>query len=138
MAVAEVVAYSYGYSSVIAAATFLGSQELAPAVAHTQEHPEVVWLIVLSAAAGYVSTACVLALVKHYSSAVAELAKSLRKCLSVVISFIVYSKPIKRMHIAGMLLFVTSVWLERAFPERASKAQSEATSGPQRRSDRRL
>ena len=74
MAVAEVVAYSYGYSSVIAAATFLGSQELAPAVAHTQEHPEVVWLTVLSAAAGYVSTACVLALVKHYSSAVAELA----------------------------------------------------------------
>ena len=42
----------------------------------------------------------------------AELSKSLRKCLSVAISFVVYSKPITKKHIAGMLLFVASVWLE--------------------------
>ena len=39
--------------------------------------------------------------VKYYSSTIAELSKSLRKCLSVVISFVVYSKPVTQMHLIG-------------------------------------
>ena len=38
---------------------------------------------------------------KHYSATIAELAKSLRKVLSIAVSFLAYAKPVTGWHEGG-------------------------------------
>ncbi|CAK9010674.1 unnamed protein product [Durusdinium trenchii] len=109
----EVVLYTSALGSVwvLLAAGVTG--ELYSAYRHSLDHPEAVPLMLLASVFGYVAQSGVLLLIKHFGATAAEIVKSCRKVTTICISFMVYGKPWNGYHVAGTLLFVTSVAVER-------------------------
>jgi len=68
--------------------------ELTLAIDHSVHHTEVLPLLILSSICGYVSVSFVLLLIKVYGATVTEMVKSMRKVLTVVMSFVLYPKPL--------------------------------------------
>lgn len=60
---------------------------------------------------GYLSVGFVLILIKEFNASVAEAVKSAKRVITVVISFVVFSRPISGMHVLGFILFCFSVGL---------------------------
>ena len=58
--------------------------------------------------AGYVSTNLIMTIIKGFGATVAEVIKSLRKVLTILFSFLLFSKPWAPLHIAGLGLFALS------------------------------
>jgi len=106
---AEVMAYSSMFGTVWALILLLPTNELSAAVAHSQEQPRVTPLLVLSAVCGYVSVSFVLLLIKIYGATVTEMVKSSRKVLTVVLSFVLYPKPLSWKYAVGGVAVLASL-----------------------------
>jgi len=104
----EVVVWSsmFGLFMAIALEAFTG--DLMHAIEHTKQHPIVVPYCMAFSIAGYVSTNLIMTLIKAFGATVAEIIKSLRKVLTILFSFIMFSKPWATMHIVGFALFFVS------------------------------
>jgi adenosine 3'-phospho 5'-phosphosulfate transporter B3 len=57
---------------------------------------------------GYSSVSFILSLIKYYGATEAEIIKSLRKVLSIVISFILFPKALNWKYIAGFAAVLVS------------------------------
>lgn len=100
-----------GFFWAAVADVFVG--DMAPAFQHSLDHPEAVAYIVGAAVCGSVSQSVVLTLIKHYGATAAELLKSSRKIVTILVSFVIYGKPWTLQHLAGGFLFSMSVAVER-------------------------
>lgn len=100
-----------GFFWAAVADVFVG--DLAPAFQHSLDHPEAVLYIVGAAICGSVSQSVVLTLIKHYGATAAELLKSSRKIVTILVSFVIYGKPWTLQHLAGGFLFSMSIAVER-------------------------
>lgn len=58
----------------------------------------------------YMSVTFVLLLIKHFNATNAEVVKSMRKVLQVMVSFIVFPKPFDWKYIAGGAATVAALW----------------------------
>lgn len=116
----EVVLYSSALGSVWALLAEAFTGELLPALRHSWDHLEAVPLMLFASVFGYIAQSGVLLLIKHFGATAAEIVKSCRKVTTILISFMVYGKPWNGYHVAGTLLFVNSVAVER-FNSGASK-----------------
>lgn len=105
----EVIFYSFGFGSFWTLATVTMSGELGKALAHSFEHPEVYLLTLTFSMMGYLSVVFVLLLIKLFSATVAEAVKSVRKVLTIIISFAFFGKAIGFYHVVGFMLFVASI-----------------------------
>eukprot|EP00747_Dinoflagellata_sp_TGD_P199752 gnl/TRDRNA2_/TRDRNA2_73049_c0_seq1.p1 gnl/TRDRNA2_/TRDRNA2_73049_c0~~gnl/TRDRNA2_/TRDRNA2_73049_c0_seq1.p1 ORF type:complete len:419 (+),score=44.62 gnl/TRDRNA2_/TRDRNA2_73049_c0_seq1:33-1289(+) len=105
----EVALYSSCLGAVLAAVAEMLQGNLLPALTHTREHPETLGIIVSSSVAGYLGSIFGLLIIKHFSATLAELVKSLRKVLTICISFVLYAKPLSLMHVLGGFFFVLSL-----------------------------
>lgn len=85
---AEVVTYSSLFGAVLAVVLLMGTGELQSGLAVGTAHPEVYPLTVLSSSMGYASVAFVLLLIKRFGATVAEVVKSCRKVVTIIISFV--------------------------------------------------
>lgn len=110
---AEVILYSSSIGAVMSLLVDMASGDLFPALQHSTNHPEAVFYISAAACMGYISTNLAMTIISHYGATVAELVKSCRKVLTICISFFIYGKPWTLCHIAGGLLFTSSVAVER-------------------------
>lgn len=109
----EVVLYSSALGSVWALLAEACTAELLPALRHSWDHLEAVPLMLFASVFGYIAQSGVLLLIKHFGATAAEIVKSCRKVTTILISFMVYGKPWNGYHVAGTLLFVNSVAVER-------------------------
>eukprot|EP00435_Cladocopium_sp_Y103_P023793 s80_g5.t2 len=109
----EVVLYSSALGSVWALLAEAFTAELLPALRHSWDHLEAVPLMLFASVFGYIAQSGVLLLIKHFGATAAEIVKSCRKVTTILISFMVYGKPWNGYHVAGTLLFVNSVAVER-------------------------
>mmetsp|Transcript_4969 Transcript_4969/g.6272 ORF Transcript_4969/g.6272 Transcript_4969/m.6272 type:complete len:332 (-) Transcript_4969:692-1687(-) len=105
---AEVMTYAslFGVASSFTTMVFNGS--IFPAVNYAIEFPQVVYWTATFATLGYASSLFILLLIKTFGATNAEIVKSLRKVLSIVISFVVFTKPFTTMHGLGFFLFTLS------------------------------
>jgi len=122
---AEVVTYSSVFGAVLGAVVLFSSGELQDGMALGSDHPSIYSLTVMSSVMGYASVAFVLALIKHFGATVAEVVKSLRKVLTLIISFVMYSKPVNRGHVLGFSLFVASIVMGVIIKSRKSKKKKK-------------
>ena len=105
----EVVTYASLFGAVQALLLLLPTGELGVAIEHSVAHPEVMPLLVASSACGYVSVSFVLLLINLYGATVTEIVKSMRKVLTVVLSFLLYPKPISDKYVLGGVAVVLSL-----------------------------
>jgi len=108
---AEVIFYSSLIGSAYGLVLLVWTAELEPAVLHTLEHPQLWSHMLVSAAMGYASIAFVLHLIEHFGATNTEIVKSLRKVLSICISFIVYPKPLNWKYALGFIACIFSLCL---------------------------
>lgn len=97
----EVVTYASLFGSLWALLALLPTDELPAALAHSMQHRSVLPLLVTSAACGYVSVSFVLLLINLYGATITEMVKSMRKVLTVVVSFLLYPKPVSSKYALG-------------------------------------
>lgn len=106
---AEVVYYSSLLGLGFSVITLWGTGELFVALEHSFLHPEVYLYTFVFSAMGYGSVVFVLLLIKTSGSTNAEIVKSCRKVFTIVLSFLLYSKPVEQLHIIGGVVFIASV-----------------------------
>jgi len=119
---AEVIFYSSALSSLAGFAVLLPTRELGPAWRHSRANSGVVPLLSAAAVCGYLrhgvrraagcplaltarrlrSVTFVLLLIKFYGATNTEIVKSLRKVLSIALSFAIYPKPVNSRYLGGM------------------------------------
>jgi len=85
------------------------SGELLPAIDVMQEVPRVVPLTCLAAVMGYISVMFVLLLIAHFGATTTEIVKSTRKVVSIILSFLIYPKPVTWKYILGGILTAMSL-----------------------------
>lgn len=101
----EVLLYSYTLSSLGGIITFLLSGEVSYAVNFFSDSPSVMALMALSEGFGYLSLRLVLHLIQTFGATEAEVAKTLRKCVVYLASYVLYEhKPLTRTHALGAVL----------------------------------
>ena len=101
-----------------AMAVLASTGELQPALAHSNAYSSVVPLLSAAAVCGYLSVTFVLLLIKFYGATNTEVVKSLRKVLSVALSFTMYPKPINAKYAMGMAATVGSLLLSYKLQKR--------------------
>jgi adenosine 3'-phospho 5'-phosphosulfate transporter B3 len=119
--------YSFGLGGLWTFVTIHGTGEFQKAFAHASQNPEVYNYIVTSSVCGYFSITFVLLLIKQFGASVTEAIKSIRKVLTIVISFVIFAKPITSLHIVGFGFFIASIAYGYSL-----KAKGTKTLAPQR------
>eukprot|EP00798_Chlamydomonas_sp_ICE-L_P005542 gene5542-4178_t len=107
------------YLSLFAAAesffVILASGEIWEAIAHSQRHTQTVPYICAFSVLGYITVCLILLLIKNFGSTNAEVVKSLRKVFQVILSFVVFPKPLSYKYILGGLLVALSLYCLNKF-----------------------
>ena len=129
---AEVMCFTSLIGAVFSSGLILATGELGRALAHTQQHPRTPLIIAAFSLAGYVSVSCVLLMIKHYGATSAEMVKSSRKVLSIVLSFALFEKPWNALHVGGGAIFAAAIAAQVAL-----KRRTRALAKRQRRALRR-
>lgn len=108
---AEVVAFSSLFGSITSLATVLifAPDEIPKALAHAAKHREQLPYLVVSSICGYVSVSFVLLMIKMYGATVTEMVKSLRKVLTIGISFVLFAHPLTWKYGVGAIFVLVSL-----------------------------
>eukprot|EP00471_Norrisiella_sphaerica_P008561 CAMPEP_0184503514 /NCGR_PEP_ID=MMETSP0113_2-20130426/51934_1 /TAXON_ID=91329 /ORGANISM="Norrisiella sphaerica, Strain BC52" /LENGTH=296 /DNA_ID=CAMNT_0026893023 /DNA_START=611 /DNA_END=1501 /DNA_ORIENTATION=- len=89
----------------------LVSGELLAALALFAVNPMVLFWLVCQAICGYCGLRCYLFIVRECGAVSAVVATSFRKVATIVLSFLLFSKPFTRGHFLALLLLQAGVWL---------------------------
>lgn len=108
----HVVLYSYSYGFFIILVGLLCTGQLFAALPFAAEYPwEVYGRSVLLSAAGFCGVQVVLTLVTMHGALVAVTVTTFRKAVTIVLSFVLFSKPFTVQYIWGGLLVVAGIYL---------------------------
>jgi len=125
----EVVAYSSMFGSAWGLLLLLPTGELGAALRHGAKQPQVLPLLVGSSICGYASVSVVLLLIKLYGATVTELVKSMRKVLTVALSFVLYPKPFSWKYAVGGAAVLISLAATQELQRRKGGDVSPAEGG---------
>mmetsp|Transcript_7006 Transcript_7006/g.9106 ORF Transcript_7006/g.9106 Transcript_7006/m.9106 type:complete len:332 (+) Transcript_7006:255-1250(+) len=126
---AEVMTYASAFGCLTAFATLVLNGSMFHSLEYILESPAEVLCIILFSALGYMSTVFILLLIKTFGATNAEIVKSMRKILSIVISFLAFAKPFTSLHFYGFLAFAISSFIgirikyQKIRKEKASTSQ---------------
>lgn len=116
---AEVILYSYGIGTCYLVFCLLLSGHLSSGLVSFATNP---WqnygLAFIFSLTGYLGMQVVLSLVRSFGAFVAVTVTSMRKALSVVISFVIFSKPFNIQYLAGGLIVILGIYLNVASKNR--------------------
>mmetsp|Transcript_22756 Transcript_22756/g.42741 ORF Transcript_22756/g.42741 Transcript_22756/m.42741 type:complete len:371 (-) Transcript_22756:190-1302(-) len=99
---------------------------------YTLENPDLAVKVIVSCSAGYFSITFILKIIKKVGAVTAEIVKSVRRVVSIVLSFLIYSKPFLSWHLIGsifFLLFIYQTFLAKVAKTKAKEAAKRAKAG---------
>lgn len=103
---AEVVLFSYsiGFCYIFCGEVLTGT--FMPAFSYCNEHPQIYWLSFLFSLVGYIGILFVLSMVKSYGALLAVTVTTFRKALSIITSFLFFTKPFTMQYVwSGAIVF---------------------------------
>ncbi|CAD6190408.1 unnamed protein product [Caenorhabditis auriculariae] len=108
----EMVLYSYGIGSVYIFAYTVLSGEIFSAVSFFFEHPwETYGYALIFGLLGYLGVNVVLTLIQVFGALVAVTVTTLRKALTIVLSFVLFSKPFTEEYVWAGLVILLAIYL---------------------------
>ncbi|KAL6762152.1 UAA transporter [Haematococcus lacustris] len=111
---AEVMLYLSCFAALESFGVIYMTGELQEAMRHSDLHPETVPCICAFSVLGYITVCLILLIIKGFGATNAEIVKSLRKVCQVVLSFVMFPKPLSWRYMLGGLLVVSALyWLQR-------------------------
>ena len=124
---AELILYTYAISAAGGLAFFAASDEPQAMVAFVAREPEILAKMFASEIFGYASISCVVRLVEAFGATNAELVKTVRKGVTVALSFVVLEgKTPTAAHYRGALLFFSGTALSIYAKDKRRAAQRTA------------
>jgi drug/metabolite transporter (DMT)-like permease len=93
----------------LAYTTFTG--ELVAAWGYCAIHPDASGVLFAQGVCAYLGLRCYLAIIRDHGGVVGVLMANARKVLTIVLSFVLFSKPFHRGHFLGLALVCSGVWL---------------------------
>uniref|UniRef100_A0A061SFF2 Solute carrier family 35 (Adenosine 3'-phospho 5'-phosphosulfate transporter), member B3 n=1 Tax=Tetraselmis sp. GSL018 TaxID=582737 RepID=A0A061SFF2_9CHLO len=123
---AEVMTFMSTFGSLYTFIALFVTGEAWEAVPHSVAHPQVVLLITVFSLTAYMSVTFVLLLIKHFNATTAEIVKSMRKVLQVLVSFVVFPKPFDWKYVFGGAATAAALW----WFERVKRSQALAAEAP--------
>jgi adenosine 3'-phospho 5'-phosphosulfate transporter B3 len=127
---AEVMCWSSLFGSLYALVLCFFQGELALAVQFSQLHPDFIPKALISSVCGYLSVIFVMNLIKQYGASVTEMAKSLRKVCTVVISFLIFPKTFCWQYLVGGIMVVISLVATQELQRRKGGDVKHEPAGP--------
>jgi len=102
----EMVLFSYAIGFVYILIGEIVTGELAPALTYCNENPKIYFLSFLFSLVGYIGILFVLSMVKSYGALLAVTVTTMRKALSIIMSFIFFTKPFTIQYVwSGLIVF---------------------------------
>lgn len=108
---AEVLCFASVFGAAFSFIALLLKHDADELIGFVFDVPDVAIYSIISATLGYCSSGFILGLIKTFGATNAEIVKSLRKILSVAISFTAFSKPFTSFHLYGSALFIISTFI---------------------------
>mmetsp|Transcript_9183 Transcript_9183/g.13778 ORF Transcript_9183/g.13778 Transcript_9183/m.13778 type:complete len:374 (+) Transcript_9183:51-1172(+) len=122
------------HSEVMMAASLFGSLYMlvllvvsgkAPdAFKYAMDNPSLAIKVVVSCSAGYFSITFILKIIKRVGAVSAEIVKSIRRVVSIMLSFLIYGNPFLTWHLVGSLFFLLFVY--NTFQAKRAKVLAKA------------
>lgn len=108
---AEIVLYSYSFGTVMVFTWLTATGQMRPALVFSLKHPEVYNLGVVYAAIGYLGNQLILALIKSSGALVSTIVTTMRKMITIVLSFMFFTKPFTFQYVwsGGLVLLGISI-----------------------------
>lgn len=100
--------------------------EFAPAYAYCAEMPIAYLLFVLRAAVIYLGVLCFVLMINAFGIVQATAVTTVRKILTIIISFILFPKPVSSRHVGGFFIFCVGI-LVAAYDQREKQRQQKPT-----------
>ncbi|CAL6379108.1 unnamed protein product [Bathycoccus prasinos] len=122
----EVLCYASLIGTVYGLIPLVASGGLNAAIAHSMQYTQVVPMIMGFSVMGYSSVSFILSLIKYFGATEAEIVKSLRKVLSIVISFMLFPKELNWKYIAGFGAVLVSTIYTFYLKDQKNKAKAAA------------
>merc|ERR1719253_1310071 len=122
----EVLCFASLIGTVYGLVPFIASGGWQAAIAHSMQYTQVVPMIMGFSVLGYSSVSFILSLIKYYGATEAEIIKSLRKVLSIVISFMLFPKELNWKYIAGFIAVLVSTVYTFYLKDQKNKAKEAA------------
>merc|ERR1719193_2378889 len=91
------------------------------------EEPSCLFWVVLQALAGYLGLRCYLRIIKRAGAAMAVVATSFRKILTITLSFVAFKKAFTSVHFVAMCLLAAGVGTKVARKVRKSRQKDESS-----------
>ncbi|GLI59764.1 hypothetical protein VaNZ11_001725 [Volvox africanus] len=107
---AEVMTYLSMFAALESFMVLCVTGELQAALVHSSQHRETVPTICAFSVLGYVTVCLVLLLIKHFGATNAEVVKSMRKVCQVILSFLIFPKPMSWKYLAGGFLVAVALY----------------------------
>jgi len=105
----ETMFWSNTFAAGLAFAYVVLSGELLPAVSYCAVHTVTYYMFVIRAFVIYCGVLCFASIIKHFDAVTATTITTLRKIITILLSFITFPKPFSINYVYGTLLFMASL-----------------------------
>lgn len=126
--VTEAMLYTNGFAAIMSWIWVIVTGEFAPAYNYCSDFPLAYILFVMRAAVIYLGVLCFVLTISTFGVVKATAVTTVRKILTIVVSFILFPKPISSKHVMGFFIFSLgvslSIWdaMQRAAAQKAAAA----------------
>lgn len=100
----EMIAYSKGIGAVLLFLISAGSGELIPFILYCISNPSTLPLVLSFSIVGAVGEVFVMKMVKRFGALVAVTVTSMRKVFTILVSFLLFPKPMSHFHVIGLFI----------------------------------
>eukprot|EP01105_Mastigella_eilhardi_P023874 TRINITY_DN6093_c0_g1_i2.p2 TRINITY_DN6093_c0_g1~~TRINITY_DN6093_c0_g1_i2.p2 ORF type:complete len:203 (-),score=48.19 TRINITY_DN6093_c0_g1_i2:57-665(-) len=121
----ELIIYSYGFGALLLLPWLLGSGELVAAITYLVPRPLLLVQLLVSSVMGFLGAGFILALLRTTTAVTAVIATSCRKGVSLLLSFVIFSKPFTPLYVPGAALVLLGVLLHLCGWRRRPRPQLE-------------
>jgi len=129
----EVMMAGSVFSALYMLAVMVASGKATDSFTYLMENPNLALKVVVSCSAGYFSISFILKIIKKAGAVTAEIVKSVRRVVSIVLSFVIYSKPFLSWHLIGsifFLLFIYNTFMAKANKQKLKKVTKKVQVSP--------
>jgi solute carrier family 35 (adenosine 3'-phospho 5'-phosphosulfate transporter), member B3 len=107
----ETLIYSNIFSALATLVIVVGKGELGPAMQYCQEHPIAYFLFIIRSTVVYLGVVCFASIVKKFDAVTATTVTTVRKIMTVLLSFVIFPKPFSLVYVLGIAFFCAGVYI---------------------------
>jgi len=125
--VTEAMLFTNGFAAVMTFMYVIVSGEFGPAVAFCSDFPLAYVLFVMRAAVIYLGVLCFVLVINAFGVVTATAITTVRKILTIIVSFLLFPKPISSRHVMGFMIFSAGIAVTIWDQQRIAQAKAAQT-----------